>query len=359
MKLRHFETLKPQCPVCRRNSMEAGLVIGRVLKEKRGGILEGILLCSNPQCLSEFPIVDGIPIIVADLRTYVSCNILSINGRNDFTADMESLIGDCCGPGSAFDANRQSLSVYAFDHYGDFDPEKEALETVSPGSILNLVRKGLDAIGDTPAGPVIDIGCATGRTSFELAEASDGIVLGVDLNFDMLRTAARILEDGIVKYPRRRVGMVYDRREFPASFMNAVNVDFWVCDAVALPFKNGCFQLATSFNVIDCLGSPREHLNELARILADGGRTIIATPYDWSATATPVEAWLGGHSQRAETQGSSETIVRGILGQEEHSREAGFRILSEIDAIPWQVRVHGRGTMMYQAHMLVAELGLK
>ena len=235
-------------------------------------------MCSNRQCLSEYPIIDGIPIIVADLRSYVSGNILSIFGRNDLTAVMESLIGDCCGPGSAFDAGRQNLGTYAFDHYGDLDPDQEGKRPVPPGSVMNLVRKGTDAVGKMPGGPVIDIGCAAGRTSFELAEKIGDTVLGVDLNFDMLRTAARILNDGIATYPRRRVGIVYDRREFPARFIGAEHVDFWACDALALPFAGDCFRLATSFNVLDCLGSPRGHLGELARILANGGKVVMTTP---------------------------------------------------------------------------------
>ena len=42
------------------------------------------------------------------------------------------------------------------------------------------------------------------------------------------------------------------------------------------------------------------------------GGLVLTTPYDWSA-AVPVDAWLGGHSQRGPHQGSSEPILRGLL----------------------------------------------
>jgi len=120
---------------------------------------------------------------------------------------MESLLGDCFGPGSAFDSQRQYLGIYVFDRYGDMDPGEAAQGFVSPGSIRKLFRQGFLSDERTVSGPIIDIGCAVGRTSFDLAEALDEIVLGIDLNFGMLKTAATILEKGYVSYPRVSASM--------------------------------------------------------------------------------------------------------------------------------------------------------
>lgn len=91
-----------------------------------------MLICGNSQCQSEYPIIDGIPIIVADLRSYMTNNVLPVLGRNDLSACMESLVGDCLGPGSAFDAQRQHLSTYSFDHYGDLDPDETNAAKIRP-----------------------------------------------------------------------------------------------------------------------------------------------------------------------------------------------------------------------------------
>ena len=61
--------------------------------------------------------------------------------------------------------------------------------------------------------PAIDVGCATGGTTFAIARAHTALTLGVDLNFAMLRVASRALREGRVRYAQRRVGVVYDRRE--------------------------------------------------------------------------------------------------------------------------------------------------
>src|SRR5260370_11265467 len=166
---------------------------------------------------------------------------------------------------------------------------------------------GAEACGPSsslPAGPVIDAGCSVGRSSFALAERADGLVLGVDLNFAMLRLASEVLRLGTVCYPRRRVGLVYERREFPARFARSENVDFWACDVSALPFPPGTFGLAVSMNVLDCVSGPRELLVSLGRVLKTGGKAVLTCPYDWSSSATPVEGWLGGHSQQSPPPGS-------------------------------------------------------
>ena len=330
---------------------ETLLDIASVICEDQGDIVEGVLICPNPECLSEYPIIDGIPVLVADLRSYISRQISPILARTDLSSTIESLLGDCCGPSSAFDTQRQHLSSYTFDHYGDMDPQTSG-PAVSPGSVLRVLEKGLTATGNVSLGPVIDIGCSVGRTSFALAETVDDVILGVDLNFDMLRTAGRILRHGLVRYPLRRVGMVYDRREFAASFPGAHNVDFWACDATALPFAAESFSLAVSLNLLDCVSSPYDHLLTLTRILKPGAKAIICTPFDWSVAATPMESWLGGHSQRTETRGASEVMLRTLLAKGRHPQALRtLELESEIFSLPWSVRLHDRSVMQYQVYL--------
>ena len=353
IKQLHFEALKPLCPVCRSAGRESLLKIQSILKGDTDYLREGILICLNAQCLSEYPVIDGIPIIVANLRAYISQNILPVLCRDDLTDTMESLLGDCYGPGSAFDAQRQHLSTYAFDHYGDLDHEQKTEPPVSPGSIVKLLRRGLSSMDRTVRGPVIDMGCAVGRTTFELAQACDEIVLGVDLNFGMLKMAASILENGYVSYPRRCGGIAFERRNFPAAFEKSENVDFWVCDATALPFSSKTFSAAVSLNVLDCVCSPFDHMKELGRILMPDSNAVVSTPYDWTANATPVESWLGGHSQRSEHKGASPAVLRSLLfgGGHPHAIEE-LELISEED-VPWTLRLHDRSVMKYLVHLLV------
>lgn len=344
--------MAPHCPVCQRAGRVSPVEIRSILKGDPDTIIEGLLVCAHPLCLSEYPVIDGIPILVADLRTYVSQNLLPVLYRQDLSGTMESLLGDCFGPGSAFDAQRQHISTYAFDHYGDLDPEESGAANAGPGSILKLLDTGLDALGPVPDGPIIDMGCAVGRTTFALAQRSSDLVLGVDLNFGMLKTAAGILNDGRLSYPKRRTGIVFDRREFPVRFENMDNVDFWVCDATALPFSNDSFSTGVSLNVLDCVNSPYDHLKELSRVLRNNGGAVISTPYDWSANATAVEAWLGGHSQRTATGRTADAVLRSLLAGGGHPSAIEDLVLLFEENIPWDLRLHDRSRMEYLVHLI-------
>jgi SAM-dependent methyltransferase len=170
----------------------------------------------------------------------------------------------------------------------------------------------------------------------------------------MLRLAAGVLRTGEVVYPRRRVGVVHDRRRFPARFPAAPSVDFWACDAAALPFADGTFALATALNVVDCAAAPAAVLASVACALAPGGKLVVSTPYDWSTAATPIEGWLGGHSQRGPDAGASEPLLRALLDGRHPGTVAGLRALGEAE-IPWRVRLHDRSVVIYRVHVLAAE----
>lgn len=350
---RHFQTLKPLCPVCRLALREFPLEIGKAIKANGDCLQEGILVCSNAQCRSEFPVIDGIPIILANLRNYVSQSILPLLSRGDLSATMESLLGDCAGPGSAFDSSRQHLSTYCFAHYGDLDAEESYRGMRGAGAVVGLLEKGMTLLNERFSGCIVDIGCSVGRTTLELAKRNEGLVLGVDLNFGMLKIAKEVMEQGRVTYPLRREGVVYERRSFPVSFENLSKIDFWVCDAVSLPFSKEIFSGAASFNVLDCLWSPHEHLQEISRVLPPQAQAIVSTPFDWSANVTPVEAWLGGHSQRAPHQGLGVSFLRALLASEESPAELRRLEVMREEDVPWSLRLHDRSLMHYLTHLMV------
>lgn len=355
MRRRHFEALRPHCPICRRDTgEERPLSLAPAIRSEGDVIVEGVLLCPGPTCQREYPILDGIPIIVANLRELLADNVLQVMMRDDLSDTIESILGDCSGPASLFDGIRHQLSCYARDHYGLHDPAEPETEP-RPGAAVRVLEQGL-ALGATmPEGPIVDIGCSVGGTTFALAERTGRLVVGVDLNLAMLRIAAAALVRGEVAYPRKRAGVVYDKRRFPVRFACADNVDFWACDAAALPFSGGSFALAAMLNVLDCARAPREVLVEAARVLAPAAPAVICSPYDWSAAATPIETWLGGHSQRGPAHGDGATVLRALLTPGGHPAVVpGLRLTAEIDEVPWHVRIHDRSAVTYAVHLVLA-----
>ena len=338
-------------------------MVGGVAREQDGDVLEGLLHCSGPACQREYPVLEGIPFLLANGGAFVAENVLPLLARDDLSALLATHVGDCCGPGSLYDAVRQHVSTYAWDHYGDLDPAEEVpLDPGAPrsGATRGLLERAFQAAGlapdqPLPAGPVLDLGAGVGRTSFTLAGRTRDLVVGADLHVSMLRLASRVLRRREVRYARRRVGLVYDERAFPAAFEGAERVDFWACDAAALPFRPGTFALAVSLNLLDCMHAPLAHLRELARVLAPGAAALLASPYDWSSSATPFNHWLGGHSQRGGHQGDSAAILRALLTPGGHPQSiAGLELEAEVERVPWQARTHERAAMRYEAHVVVA-----
>jgi SAM-dependent methyltransferase/uncharacterized protein YbaR (Trm112 family) len=354
LRTRHFESLRPVCPVCRTTDIAFHLSIADVASESGGHIIQAILHCTNPACQREYPVIDGIPLIIPHIRKFIADNPLWILERRDLSSMIESLVGDCLGPGSDYDVVRQQVSAYAWEHYGDLDQEETGSDQPT-GKMLAVLETGVGLADSIPAGPRLEVGCGVGRGSFALASQTDELVLGIDLHFPMLRVASGVLRECTVRFARRRVGLVYDRREFAAPLDRGGNVDFWCCDAAALPFAPSTFSIVVALNVLDSAYSPRQLLESIADVLKEGGKVVLTCPYDWSSAATPLESWLGGHSQRSPSDGASETVVRSFLTPGNPAAVPGLRITAERDKLPWHLRLHSRSTMTYQLHLLVAE----
>jgi SAM-dependent methyltransferase/uncharacterized protein YbaR (Trm112 family) len=367
LKRSHFEALRPICPACRiQRNEECGLEVTIIAAGTIDDVLEGVLECRI--CRREYPVIDGIPVIVPDVRAYITNQLSHIVGRDDFTPLIQGVLGEGVGPGTAFDVTRTHLSSYAFDHW-EADRERDgdregAGEPPRAGGVVRLLGRAFalaEQAGLTPgltSGPLVDAGCSVGRGTFELAKSSAGLVVGVDMNFAMLRLAAGVLRRGRLRYPLKRVGLLYEWRDLGISLPNEPRdrVDFWACDSAHLPFAHGTFGGAVALNVVDAIYSPLDLLRGFARVLRPGGTLVLSAPYDWAASATVVDAWVGGHSPRSLGGGASEAVLRALLTPGAHAASVdGLHLRGELDDVPWSVRMHDRSVVQYHAHVVVAE----
>lgn len=333
-------------------------------------LTEGALACTSASCQCEYPILDGVPVLMPDVRAAIAGSMSDMNARNDLSHALTTMLGDCAGPGSAFETSRFHQSTYVFDHYGEFFPagapargagssapeashsrsvsERSAVSNdraISPSGVVRCLREAWRLAGDIGAGAILDVGCSVGRSTMELA--TDGrVVLGLDASYGMLRLAQQLMRRGQGVASIRRTGLVYERVEWSLPPVPA-GVDYWCGDAAWPPFRAGGFAAVVALNVLDCLHNPAAALLAWARLLPPGGKLLLATPFDWSPAATPVDHWLGGHSQRGPEQGSCEAALR------RHLAWAGFDILGESE-VSWGVRLHDRATTVYTTFVIGA-----
>ncbi len=400
----------PVCPVCRVQGHNVPLQVALVTRQAvsphfasqpRGAdltrdqsipsgssepaILEGILQCQQSRCAQQYPIIDGLPVLVPKLEGFLSDQALAFLARDDLSPAVSNLLGNCWGAGSLWEAHRQLVSHYAWDHYADLNPnqqkapqespesaddepllasparenpvrenpvlenlEQEGGGTVEPGGVVRVLQRLLDLAGPLGAGPVLEVGCSVGRGVFYASACLQRPVLGVDLNVSMLRMASQVLHQGFVSYDLRQVGLIYHRQEYPVRFVGAADVDFWVADTLALPCSSGQFAAVICVNTLDCVSWPVGLLAECARVLAPGGHLLLSTPYDWPAS-TPQDRWLGGLLPSGHDKSTSSEALRQTL--EGHH----WRVTQEEESFPWHVRLHERATMLYRLHLVVAQ----
>lgn len=339
-----FDTVAPVCPRCLHGAeTRSPLLIAERLETRGEHLWHGTLHCSNPSCWLEFPVIDGIPVIVADPASALSNAQTQLLRRDMLPAPIAGVLADALGPGSEYDVTRQHLSLYAGDHFADWVPDPR------PANVVETLSRGFEFLGELPSGPAIDLGGSVGRGGWEMSRRGSGPVIVADLNIAMMRLGQRLALDGHVDIDLRRVGVVYDRVrvELPAGAGDAP--DFWAVDAMMLPFAEDSFSMAAAINLVDCVANPSAILSEMARVLAPGAGAILSTPYDWAPTATEIGNWLGGHSQRGATGGASEPVLRQTLAQ------AGLPIVGETENVPWRLRMHARAVMEYSLHLLACQ----
>ncbi|MBI2689436.1 MAG: methyltransferase domain-containing protein [Acidobacteria bacterium] len=317
------------------------LRVTHAVRKEGDDIHEGALVCPERLCQREYPIIDGIPIILANPASWAENQLPYVLRRDDLTTFTQSILGDLAGAGSPFDRERGNNGIYAHAHWALEDP-----------AYLQLFRAARALLTHPPSGLWLDIGCSTGRGTFELANITSELAAGIDLNFSMLRLAESIRRTGRARYARRRVGLAFDFVDDPVPPFDARNISFWCADVSTIPFAAGTFSGALSMNMLDCVPQPLQLLCETGRVLQPGAEAVLATPFDWAAGATEAAAWLGGHGQRAPHQGSSLAELRRVLSPDcQAGLDTGLFIEAEADDIQWRLRTHERAITEYQVYL--------
>lgn len=173
-------------------------------------------------------------------------------------------------------------------HYGGADaldfPKRCALE----GPDYETLPEGARAL---------DLGCAVGRSSFELARHCSEVI-GIDYSRAFIDAANRMLRDG--SHPATRL----DEGSATTSLKVAVDpgidrsaVRFEQGDAQAIRDDIGRFDLVMACNLICRLPEPMRLLSRLAGLVKPGGQLFITTPFTWLEAYTPTENWLGDGAQ--------------------------------------------------------------
>jgi len=222
------------------------------------------------------------------------------------------------------------LSEYAEFHYGD-----------SYFGVANFPKAladiAIDAMAGKPALKALDIGCAVGRCSFELARHFDQVT-GIDFSARLINLGVKLAEQGAARYSIVDEGelMFFHERRLEELGLEDVcdKVEFYQGDACNLkPILTG-YDLVLAANLIDRLYDPALFLRTIYERINPGGILLIASPYTWLEEHTKKQDWLGGYKK----DGENYTTLDGLKA----ALGAKFDLLRDPQQVPFVIRETSR-----------------
>jgi 5-histidylcysteine sulfoxide synthase/putative 4-mercaptohistidine N1-methyltranferase len=180
------------------------------------------------------------------------------------------------------------VSQYCEFQYGDthFGVKNFAIECAKIASKFALKKA-----------KALDLGCATGRATYELAKVFDEVE-GIDFSVRFVQVGAKLKESGFVAFSSKEEGDLVINKKISIEDLGYENlkdkVSFWQGDACNLKPNFNSYDLVMATNLIDRLYNPKLFLDTIDARLNDEGILILTSPYTWQESSTPKDMWLGG-----------------------------------------------------------------
>ncbi|MFP5430628.1 MAG: 5-histidylcysteine sulfoxide synthase [Gammaproteobacteria bacterium] len=232
---------------------------------------------------------------------------------------------DATAPNTYYESDKQ-LSEYAEFHYGD-----DYFGVANfPKALANI---GISAMAGKPARTALDLGCATGRATFELARHFDHVT-GVDFSARFINLGVQLADQGSIRYMLTDEGELvsYKTRRLADMGLESVRgkVEFFQGDACNLKPVFSGYDFILAANLIDRLYDPAQFLRTIHERINMGGVLMITSPYTWLEEHTKREDWLGGYKKDGESWTTLDALKE-ILG-------VRFRLLQAPQDVPFVIR---------------------
>ncbi len=227
------------------------------------------------------------------------------------------------------------VGEYLLFHYGS--TEEVLPWRNGPHDALDFAVRCVTQCVDVAALPrdarALDVGCAVGRSSFELARHC-GEVVGIDYSRRFIEVAGTLAADGSFLYLRTDEGAIVTPlvARVPQE-VERERVQFEHGDAHALRESLGAFDVVLGANLIDRLAQPARFLAQLPRLVKQGGQLVLTSPCTWLQEFTSPEHWVGGYVEN----GQPRTTLAGL----EAALAKDFALLATKD-LPFLIREHTR-----------------
>ncbi|ORX91743.1 hypothetical protein K493DRAFT_48442 [Basidiobolus meristosporus CBS 931.73] len=222
------------------------------------------------------------------------------------------------------------VNRYCESHYGPQPPfpNVQSFQAVSARICEALMRDSEFAkLGNQEQIRALDLGCATGRSTFEMAHYFDQVV-GVDLSARFIQVGYQLAQQGSIRYSTPIEGEIQALREVvlgskelplngsegltlveqlfgPQPVDESPNGCHALADKVLFLQGDACnlnatnpvyfnFHCILAANILDRLYNPISFLETIHTRIVPGGFLVILSPNTWLPEFTPQENWIGG-----------------------------------------------------------------
>lgn len=184
------------------------------------------------------------------------------------------------------------LAEYLLFHYGS---DKEILPAAQnwPDGMrraLGFPIRTTTHFSNSRAGRGLDLGCAVGRSTFEMARACQEVI-GVDFSHAFIAAANQLKKGQSLDFLRLEEAAHFT--QLTASLPNGIDptrVEFTQGDAMNLP-EIGSFDRVHAANLLCRLPEPVRLLARLPQLVRPQGELVLATPCTWLEEFTPSPNW--------------------------------------------------------------------
>jgi putative 4-mercaptohistidine N1-methyltranferase len=199
---------------------------------------------------------------------------------------------------SAIYESEKLLAEYLLFHFGTAEEILPPGREWPPGmrDALGFPMRTVAHFSPGSAARGLDLGCAVGRSAFEMARRCDEVA-GIDFSHAFIRAADALRRGETITY--QRVDEASLRTPLTARMPDGVpagRVRFQQGDAMRLPADLGAFDRVHAANLLCRLPQPRLLLERLPALVAPGGELVLATPCTWLEEFTPPENWPPGNT---------------------------------------------------------------
>jgi putative 4-mercaptohistidine N1-methyltranferase len=185
------------------------------------------------------------------------------------------------------------LAEYLLLHYGSAADVLGDMPGPSgaAGFATRLVRELLAPVPQEAH--ALDLGCAVGASSFELARSCSTVV-GIDFSHAFIKAAQTLAETGSHDYEKIVEGSITEPSIARApEDVDRSRVHFEQGDAMNFSDAES-FDVLLAANLICRLPEPMRLIVRLPGLIRSGGQLLLTTPFTWLEEFTPKENWIGG-----------------------------------------------------------------